>query len=311
MLAMVLLILLVTGITILSDFMHAEFSTDIFSDAYYWIQTLSMQTAVIILMFVSRSMAKEHEQGNNAVFKSLQEALRKAYVTLNAENLNGEFKAYIDADNRARKLKAYRKILEAHASKYSDRISRLALQKQRIEMHAEVCGKTARGLRYGIICRRIAKAENGLAFWNRKLDRAEKDVDVVRVKYIRYSYTLLFSDTKERLKESDDPYVHEGRDIAVILLSKGLSILAVGFFFTSYISPGFVFDIGLIYKTVFKLLQIVLALYAGGMNGQDFIRQMVCAKLTIRCNYVKQFMEQRKGVVADPAPAAIVPSQPV
>ena len=296
MLTLGLLIVLVTGCTVLADFITAEFSTSIFSDAYYWVQTVTMQSAVIIVLFVSRTMSKEKERGINVMYKTLQDAIQGAYITINAENLNGAFKEYIAADNHARKLKAYLVKLNAKAVGYKDKIKRLELKKGRCDVRAGAHGKVVRGPLYSLICAGIRRAESKLAFWEGKIERAPDEVEFVRgVRYAKYSYSIIFNDAKERAKETDDPYTHEGRDIAFILLTKGLSILAVGLFVTSYFSPHFVFDVALLYKTIVKVLQIALGVYTGSVSGQDFIRHKMCAKLTIRANYVKQFMEKRKS----------------
>lgn len=305
MLTLALMIILVTLFSVLIDFITAEFSTSIFSDVSYWLNTLSVQVSVVVLIFVSRSLAKEKERGTNNLFKTMTEAIQQAYVTLNRDNLNGAFRDYIAADNRARKLKVYRAHLSAKAMKYSDRIKRLELALGRAEY------KKKSGLRFAVLERRLARAKNKLDFWTLKIERAEDDVDFVRIKYIKYSCGIIFNDAQERASEEDDPAAHEGRDVAHILLTKAIGIFAFGIIATSYLAFDIAFSWGMVLKAIVKLFQILLGLYTGTVSGQDFIRQTMCAKLTIRCNYVKQFMEQRKGAVAGPAPAAVVPSQPV
>lgn len=294
-LTLTLLIILVTGCTVLTDFISAEFSTSIFSDAYYWVQTITMQSAVIILLFVARTISKEKEKDINERFQLLNKSLQDAFLSINKENLSGTFKEYIIADNHARKLKAYREKLNAKISHYSDKIRRLELKKGRTEARAKARNKKPHGLFYAVICAAITRNEDKKTFWEGKLDRAEEEVDFVRrVKSVKYSYSILFADAKEKMEEEEDPSTHEGRDVAFILLTKGLSILAFGLIATSYISPHFLFDVALLYKTIIKVLQIVLGLYTGTVSGQDFIRHKMCAKLMTRFNYVKQFMEKRK-----------------
>ena len=296
MLALVLLIILITACTVLTDFITAEFSTSIFSDAYYWVQTISMQSAVIILLFVARSMAKEKERGVNELFQMLTTSLKDAYVSLNRDNLNGAFKEYIAADNRKRKLKAYLNYLSAKKVRCDDLAAKLDFKIKQKEIKAADRGKAPGGFVYSALCSLKKGREDKSRFWQRKIDRAAEEVDYMRrVKYIRWSYGVIFSDAEEDVQEEDDPRKHERRDVAFILLTKGLSILAFGLIATSYISPHFAFDIALIYKTIIKVLQIVLGLYTGAVSGQDFIRHTMCSKLTIRFNYVKQFKELRKG----------------
>lgn len=311
--SLVLMIILVAAFSLLVDFISAEFSTTLFTDVTYWANTFSVQLAVIVLIFVSRSLAKERERGTNPVFRELQEAIRQAYITINSDNLNGAFKRYIEADNRERKLKVYRARLSAKAVRYSDRIKHCELLKGKAQVRAEARGRAPKGLPYRLMLLRLSRAENKLAFWNGKLERAENEVDFVRVRFVKFSYSILFNDAREREREEDDPAMHEGRSVAAIFFTKAVGIFAFGIIATSYIAFDIAFSWGMVLKALIKLLQIVIAIYTGTVAGQDFVRQTMCAKLTIRCNYVKQFMEKqrRAGALEGAASAAVIPSEPV
>lgn len=291
-LALGLLMLAVTGCTVLVDFVSAEFSTTIFTDATYWINMITMQSAVVILLFVERTVSKEKECGRNERYKMLAASLSEAFLSLNAQNLNGTFRAYIAEDNRARKLAAYLAKLNAKKARCDDRAARLGFRIRRIEIRAQDRQRVPRGVRYKFLCALKKRAEDKSAFWQKKIDRAPEEVDYVRVKFVRWSYGVIFSDAEGKAKEEDDPATHEGRDVASILLTKGLSILAFGLIATSYITLEFAFDAVLIYRTLIKLMQIALGLYTGAVSGQDFVRHKLCAKLMIRFNYVKQFKEK-------------------
>ena len=222
----------------------------------------------------------------------LAASLSEAFLSLNAQNLNGTFRAYIAEDNRARKLAAYLAKLNAKKARCDDRAARLGFRIRRIEIRAQDRQRVPRGVRYKFLCALKKRAEDKSAFWQKKIDRAPKEVDYVRVKFVRWSYGVIFSDAEGKAKEEDDPATHEGRDVASILLTKGLSILAFGLIATSYITLEFAFDAVLIYRTLIKLMQIALGLYTGAVSGQDFVRRKLCAKLMIRFNYVKQFKEK-------------------
>ena len=291
-LALGLLMLAVTGCTVLVDFVSAEFSTTIFTDATYWINMITMQSAVVILLFVERTVSKEKECGRNERYKMLAASLSEAFLSLNAQNLNGTFRAYIAEDNRARKLAAYLAKLNAKKARCDDRAARLGFRIRRIEIRAQDRQRALRGVRYKFLCALKKRAEDKSAFWQKKIDRAPEEVDYVRVKFVRWSYGVIFSDAEGKAKEEDDPATHEGRDVASILVTKVLSILAIGLVVTSYVTPEFTFDAVLIYRTLIKLMQIALGLYTGAVSGQDFVRRKLCAKLMIRFNYVKQFKEK-------------------
>ena len=291
--ALVALMILVTGATMLIDFVQAQFSTSIFTNPSYWLNMLSMQSAVIILLFVERTISKEKERKENGMFKDLVASLMSAFRTLNAENLNSAFKAYIAADNRRRKLEAYINVLGAKKARHDDKAARIGMRIRRIEFRAKDKGRPARGIVYAILQAAKKRQEDKSAFWQMKIDRAPEEVDFVRrVKFVRWSYDVIFADYKARQQDEEDPAVHEGRDIAFILMTKGLSIVAFGLIATSYLTFDFTFDVAMIYRTIIKVVQIVLGLYTGAVSGQYFIRTKMCAKLMTRFNYVKQFKEQ-------------------
>ena len=287
-----LVIVLTTAFSVITDFVSTEFSSTLFSQPTYWLNTLSSQLAVIVLIFVSRSLAKEKESAANELFNELRTALHNAYLQLNAEDKNGAFKEYIAADNRARKLKAYREKLGGKVTRCADKLRHLRLAKDRIEHRSRARDKTPQGVRYALIQSAIQRGESRLDFWQEKLDRADEEVDFVQgVRYVKYSYSILFSDAHEKSREENDPYTHESRAYARILFTKALWIFAVGVIATSYVAFDLAFSVNALLKALIKLLQIVLGIYTGTLDGQDFIRHTMCAKLTIRFNYVKQFKE--------------------
>lgn len=298
-LALVLLMVVVTGCTVLVDFVSAEFSTTIFTDVSYWLNAVTMQSAVIILLFVERTISKEKERGRNEQFRMLSASLQEAFLSLNAQNLNGTFKEYIAEDNHRRKLAAYLAKLNAKKARCDDRIARLGFRIRRMEIRAQDRQREPQGWLYKLLCALKKRAEDKSAFWQKKIDRAPEEVDYVRVKFVRWSYGVIFSDAEGKAKEEDDPATHEGRDVASILVTKVLSILAIGLVVTSYVTPEFTFDAVLIYRTLIKLMQIALGLYTGAVSGQDFIRRKMCAKLMTRFNYVKQFKEKNQYSVRE------------
>lgn len=294
-LTLVVFVVLVTAFSLLLDFISAEFSTAIFTDVAYWLNVASVQSAVTILIFTSRALAKEKESKKCEDYLFIQKNIKSAYVTLNDRNLNGDFEEYIAQDNRARKLKKYREKLNTHIAKYTDKIKRLELRKGQIELGFKDRSRQPRGLRYGLVTRKLKGAEAKKKFWQDKFDRSEEDVAFVRVKHIKYSYSIIFNDEREKEEEENDPYPHESREIVFMLLTKGLSVFAFGVIATSFVVFDLTFSWGMVYKAIVKLLQIVLGLYTGALAGQEFIRHKMCAKLTTRYNYVKQFMEHRKS----------------
>lgn len=292
--SLVLFIILVTAFSILIDFIGAKFSTKIFTDAAYWLNVVSVQSAVTILLFTSRSLYKEKESRSNETYLFLRENLHNAFVTLNSRDLNTVFREYLASDNRARKLKRYQERLDGKISHYNDRIERLKLQKGRLDIHAAEKTNTSHGLIYKLILQSIRRAEDKKSYWQGKRERADQEIDYIRLRHVKYSYSIVFNDEEERETEENDPCTHEGREIGKILLTKGFSVFAFGIVATSFIVFDLTFSWVMLYKAIVKLLQIVLGIYTGAVAGQDFVRRKLCSKLTIRFNYIKQFMEQQK-----------------
>lgn len=299
---LVLLVLLVAAFTILVDFASASFSTSIFTDVSYWITTVSTQSAMMVIIFVSRSIAKDKEMETNDQYKQMVGSLREAYVSLNRDNLNTSFKEYIKLDNRARKLDAYREKLCTKRQKPVDRLAKLDIKRERITGKFAENGEDPHGGAWDRLQKQTDRTKDRIAYWDGKLNRAEKEVVYVRhIKYVRWSYIVIFSEGKEKENAEEDPRLHEGRDITAIFLKKGLMILMFGVIATSTVSYQFSYDVGTLINAIIKLMQVVLALYTGTGTGQDFVRQKVISKLYLRFNYVKEFKEklQQKRLPAD------------
>lgn len=288
--SLVLFILLVTAISVLIDFIGASFSTSIFTNVTYWLNVASVQSGVTILIFAARSLYKEKEMRTNETYLFLKDNIRNAFVTINQRNLNGAFRDYIATDNRERKLKIYREKINGKISKYADDIKKLELKKGRIEYKHS----NPKSLIYKMVLSKISKKQDKKNFWEGRFERSEKEVDFVKIRYVKYSYSIIFNDDEEQEKEEGDPTLHEWRDISRILLTKGLSVFAFGVIATSFIVFDFTFSWGMVYKAFVKVFQILLGIYTGATDGQTFVRKKICSKLTTRYNYVKQFMEGQK-----------------
>ena len=283
---------LTAAYTVLADFISARFSVEIFRDPSYWINIISVQSAFIILILMRRTLAIDKERKDNTLYAERWEALRDAYITLNEKDMTGTLDEYIRTDNRARKLEKYRRRLGRHHTFWLDRTRQVEILINRMEIIAKDRGKKVGGFKYNHFQRALKKFQNKRDFWADKLARADAEVDFVRVNYIRYSQSLLFNEVEESVREANDPSSHNTRHVLFLLATKGLSIFAFGVIATSYLEFDFSWTWGALYMGVVKLLQTVLSLYVGTVSGQSFVRDTMCAKLLIRYNYVKQFMER-------------------
>ena len=286
--------ILTAAYTVLADFISARFSVDIFKDASYWINIISVQSAFIILILMRRTLAIDKERKENTLYTDRWEALKDAYVTLNEKDMTGTLDEYIRTDNRARKLEKYRRRLGRHHTFWLDRVRQVEILLNRMEIIAKDRGKKVGGFKYEHFRRALKKFQNKRDFWADKLARADAEVDFVRVRYIRYSQSLLFNEVEESVRESNDPSAHNARHVMFLLATKGLSIFAFGVITTSYFDFDFSWSWGALYLGVVKLLQTVLSLYVGTVSGQSFVSETLCAKLLIRYNYVKKFMERHR-----------------
>ena len=285
---------LVTAYTILADFISARFSLNVFADPGYWMNIISVQSAFIILILMRRTLAIDKERQENELYKYRWEALRDAYVSLNDNDMTGTLDDYIRSDNRARKLEQYRKKLGWHHTFWLDKARNVEILLERMEIIARDKGKKVSGFKYRFWKRRLKKFQVKRDFWADKIARSDAEVEFVRVQYIRYSQSLLFNEVEESVREANDPSAHNARHVLFLLVTKGLSIFAFGVIATSYVEFDLSWSWDALYMGVVKLLQTVLSLYCGTVSGQSFVRDTMCAKLLIRYNYVKQFMERHR-----------------
>ena len=285
---------LITAFTILSDLMQAHFSTEVFEDPFYWVNLISSQSAFIVLILMERTLAKDKERKENEMYKFRWGALSDAYLYINDNDLFTSLDDYIRDDNYARKLKKYRQHLGKRVTFWRDRAKKHEILVRRAEIAAKDRGEAARGRLYEWHKQMQHKYEARRDFWQDKLDRSAEEAEYVRFHYIRYSQSLLFNEVEERVRDADDPAAHEARHVGFLLATKGVMIFAFGVITASYFTFDFTLSWVAAYRAVIKILQTVWSLYVGMVAGQSFIRDTMCAKLMIRYNYVKQFMERRR-----------------
>lgn len=291
MIALSLMIVLVTVFSVLLDFMSISYSSSLFTDVSYWANVFSVQIAVIMIIFVARSLAKDREMKTNGEYAALTASLHQIYADLSARRLNTAFKEYIAADNRARKLQAYtgrinRKLrwCKRCLSRKENRVRR-RLVKKRIREEITVSEQLSRvGKR---IRERIAELQD-------LLEHAEADIEYLRVRVVKVNYSVIFGDIREKKEEEADLYTHESRSIVGLLLTKIAGIFAFGVIATSFV----VFDtkayaLAVVYKAIVKVVQIIFGIYTGYVAGQTFVRGDLCGKLRKRLDYVRVFNESR------------------
>lgn len=297
------MIVIATVFTIFLDFMSVDFSTEIFSDVAYWTETITVQSAIAIILFSSRSIAKDREKKICEDYIKLENSINGAYWTICEKRLNKRFENFIAADNHARRVKAYREKLNIKITRIQKKIAALNLRKRR----TEVARRKFSGMRIKRFTRKIEKLDGKVAILKERLENAEEEADFVRIRAVHYTYGIIFRNAKERESEREDPYTHEWREFIRIIVSKVMLIVGFGLISTSYFVGGVETSLYAIYKMAIRLFQIVFGIYTGVTDGQNFIKAIMCSKLAIRLNYVQKFIEENAAPAKDPEPAAAAP----
>lgn len=306
--ALSLIIILVTAFSVLLDFMSISYSTSLFTDLSYWANIASVNIAIMMIIFVSRSLAKDRECKTYAEYKNLTESIRSAYKGLNDNRLNTALKQYIQADNRARKLKVYTEKLNRKIYKKNQVLKRKENAVRRRLIKSNVRDESKIKSRIDQVGR---KTREQLFELEERLNHAEKDVEFLRVRgWTKVTYSVIFGGVEEKEKEEADLCTHESRSVAALALSKFAGIVAFGIVATSFIAFDVkAFSIFTVYKAILKVLQIALGIYTGYVAGQTFIRQNLCGKLRKRLDYVRVFSEgqakEGKTWIDSNAPAQI------
>ena len=128
-----------------------------------------------------------------------------------------------------------------------------------------------------------------------KIDKAEKNIEYVRVRYLKVSYSAIFGES-ERAKGSErDMSYHTAAHNVGVVLKKVLFIGVFGFVATL----DFTFSVAevsvyFIYKTCMRLYQIGMALYTGISDADKFVATEMCDALRRRINYVQGFTEAKR-----------------
>lgn len=290
----------VTGCTVLVDFVSAEFSTTIFTDVSYWLNAVTMQSAVIILLFVERTISKEKERGRNEQFRMLSASLQEAFLSLNAQNLNGTFKEYIAEDNHRRKLAAYLAKLNAKKARCDDRIARLGFRIRRMEIRAQDRQREPQGWLY----KPAVRAEKTDGGQGRVL--AEEDRPRARRGGLRPPREVREVVVRRDLFGRRGEGERRGRPNRARGERRGVHSFDEGAEHPRLRADRDVLRyVGVHLRRADDLPHAhqdhadrAWAVH-GAVSGQDFIRRKMCAKLMTRFNYVKQFKEKNQYSVRE------------
>ena len=285
---MFLMVALISVTTIVSDLIKFGATSSVFNTAY-WSNALLTNASAIIIIFLSNSIRKDKLKDTHEVFTELQTALRASYAEMNRLSLLTAFQTYIETDNRRAKLEAYKEKLNRKAERVRDKI-----QRRETRYNAFRVWRKKEPLEEVNTWRlvHLRAKEKALQV---KIDKAEKNIEYVRVRYLKVSYSAIFGES-ERAKGSErDMSYHTAAHNVGVVLKKVLFIGVFGFVATL----DFTFSVAevsvyFIYKTCMRLYQIGMALYTGISDADKFVATEMCDALRRRINYVQGFTESKR-----------------
>lgn len=266
----IMLLSIVLSIIVNSFFMEVKF--DILRSVAYWLKQAG-NTAVSFLLFIlAHYTAKLTETNKNEVYFDLKKIISNQYKSIQQCGKNDELLNSIDNENRRRKLKIYRQKINARKIKLnSQKISLPPTSKKKIE-----------------------ELERKISICDKKLETADDDIDFLRVKYVKITYSQIFGGEDEKGENDDDFRVHEGKSISSNALMK------ISWFFTFGIAFGLLGTTiytktalpVIILNITLMLLQFAASTYWGVLNGQNFIRATVINKLRLRIGFITKFCKE-------------------
>lgn len=240
---------------ILYDYVSVSFDPQIFCDAEYWVTMLLINGSVLMIMFSMRGAAKIRYVERDESIQTCIRNLDECYISLSQHKLMSDFDEFVKAENLRRKKAAYK-------AKLTNRIRK---------------------------CKNVKKK----AALEQRLAKLDEEIEDIKVKYHPVKIGTLFSMSNIKSFEDENLDISETGEIVVRTLNKALGMLGVGVFGLSLTVTQGQLGLSLIVTTVFKILQIALAIYIGITDGESFARDVILPKLKLRLKFVQQFLENR------------------
>lgn len=251
----VIFVVCVALFNILYDYVSVSFDPSIFCNAEYWVTTLLINGSALMIMFSMRSAAKIRYTDRDEGIQTCIRNLDECYISLSQRKLMSEFDEYVKAENLRRKKAAYK-------AKLTNRLRKCRKEKKKAELE-------------------------------QRLGKLEEEIEDIKVRYHAVKVGTLFSMSNIKTFEDENLDISETGEIVMRTLSKAVGMLGVGIFGLSLTITNGELGLSLIVTTVFKVLQIALAIYLGVTDGEGFAREVILPKLKLRLKFVQQFLEQR------------------
>ena len=288
-------------IPIMTDFVRMGATSDFFTDTSYWLGVLGVQIPVILLLFTTRENSKARERMTNEVYTGLRKTLDTAYIMINHNHKSEQFDNYVAADNRLRKLNAYKTALNGKIARLTGKITDCDnfFKRRAIRLKDRAKGQEVkeRNPFYMFVswikANKKIRAEQKKEYFMEKLSRADEEIDYLRVKHVPISTAIIFGETKKTHERDDDMRIHESGEVIVLIITKIAGLVLFGIIATSSV----VFDIqgdvvSIVYKSVVKLMQMLVSIYFGNISGVEFVRGEVINQTRKRVSYVQQFLDR-------------------
>ena len=282
---MCILTLLVSVFSVLTDLINYKGDVEIFT-IWFWTNLLLTNLSAIVIIFLANSTEKDIQMLKNERFTKLSGTLFTLFRELNDRNLRTALVHYIDNDNAREKREVYLAKLQKKIARCERIIDKL---ESRYNMWRMFFRKT-------IVCNprtfRLLLWRARLERWKIRLERIDKEVRYVHVRYIHVSESTIFGSSERKSRASRDMSYHTTEHNIEILIKKILLIVVFGF----AASLGFVFNpvvwsVEFIYKMAIRLFQIGMALYTGISDADRFVEGDMCDALSRRIAYVQGFKE--------------------
>lgn len=282
---MVVLTLLVSVFSVLSDLIKYEGNLD-FLSPWFWLNLILTNLSAISIIFLSNTTEKDLQMMKNDKYNKLTTSLDQLFTDINTHNLRQRFANYIEADNARAKYDVYVKHLKQKILRCERAIDKLA---RRYNMWRLFFKKPTVENPKTLF---ILMWRGRLSYWKSRLDNADNDYKYATVRYIRVTEDSIFGSSDEKRRASRDMSYHTAQHNFEILMKKFFTIVVFGF----AAALGFTFNpvtlsVEFFYKMAIRLFQLGMALYTGISDADKFVEGDMCAALYRRIAYVQAFKE--------------------
>lgn len=267
---MIGVLIFITAMDILLDYVTAGFNAAIFKDASYWILLGVTCLSVVFVTLTVRDYYREKEIRENQELVDTQKKIDNAHAELINHNLTTSFEKYVNDMNADRKLKAYTDYLQYTILKTKKKKKREYLQE------------------------RLEKAEEEIKF----MPTRGNYIKISAAKYVKYPrvrIATIFSRVDHIKGDDNDIETHEGKFVGDLLLKKIAMLIAFSIAFSTLFFANGTFSVAILVNTFMKLFRTANSIILGATDGQAFVRGTLLSKMKLRLDFIQKFLEDEKS----------------